>query len=108
MLFIANRIKDQHKLLHYSPRLKKACVRPVVLDKRPLIIIVIVGHHRHAGQYRNYVSDSVFKLSGSAVRRRTGPGGLAASRPRRAVMCAGPPTPNLPTNIVDSEGLTQA
>ena len=27
------RVKDHHNLLHYSPLLKKACVRQVVLDK---------------------------------------------------------------------------
>ena len=27
------RVKDHHKLLNYSPRLKKPCLRQVVLDK---------------------------------------------------------------------------
>ena len=33
-LCVFSRVKDHHNLLHYSPRLKKACVRSVVLDKR--------------------------------------------------------------------------
>ena len=31
---VFRRVKDHHNSLHYSPRLKKTCVRQVVLDKR--------------------------------------------------------------------------
>ena len=34
VLCAAHRVKDHRKLLHCSPRLKKTCVRQVVLDKR--------------------------------------------------------------------------
>ena len=47
------RFKDHHNLLHYSPRLKKTCVRQVLLDKWfPLSSANIYdcGRHHHHPQ----------------------------------------------------------
>ena len=33
VLCVVFRVKDHHHLLHYSPRLKKTCVRQVALDR---------------------------------------------------------------------------
>ena len=44
VLCVFRRVKDHRHLLHYSPRLKKACVRQVVLDK-----LLPLSHIRREG-----------------------------------------------------------
>ena len=43
VLCVFCRVKDHHKLLHYSPRLKNICIRQVMLDKWfPVMMIIIM------------------------------------------------------------------
>ena len=43
VVFVFRRVKDDHNLLHHSPRLKKTCIREAVIDK--WFPPMTAGHH---------------------------------------------------------------
>ena len=83
VLCVLRSVRDHHNLLHYSPRLKKTCVRQVVLDKCfPLITL------------RATVSPSgTHSQSPQSPRARRN---LCLRMPKRASIRRGPPRPPSP------------
>ena len=51
VLCVFRRVEDHHNLQHYSPRLKSACVRQVVLDN-----LILPGNSNSNNNNRNNVS----------------------------------------------------